>query len=244
MAVTSFKAMVADIKLDLNKVERETLPFASIVALTRTAVQARDLVRAEMPRIFKSPTPYTVNAVRAMPATKATLASAVLLRTAGEVPAGDYLGPEILDGFRNEKRSERALQLADAMLPGQFEMPSREAVLDAYGNIPRGEIVKILSGISPRATLAKPAIRRSHKRQGFKTRQTGSPFFVAKSKRTGKPLGIWQVVSSGHVEPVLIFANRAPVYLERFPFDDMVARLADRLFPAELKKALLEFSGR
>jgi len=47
-------------------------------------------------------------------------------------------------------------------------------------------------------------------------------FFVARSKRDGSPLGIYQVVGPGRVEPVMIFSKKAPTYYVRFNFAHVV----------------------
>ena len=236
--IVTFEAMIRDMREDLTKVYRETLPFASVVALTRTAIAARDGVRLEMPRVFDRPTPFAIRGVQAVPANKATMTSAVTLNA-----ARNYIVPEVDAGERGSKASENALRLAGVMPSADYEVPSRQAVLDQYGNLPRATIMKVLSSLKAKP-LASPAVRRSHKRGGFKSRQTGTPYFVAKSKQTGQPLGIWQIVSSGHVAPVLIFTDRDPAYRERLPFDDIVKRIAEATFPVELEKALLEFAAR
>ena len=57
------------------------------------------------------------------------------------------------------------------------------------------------------------------------------------------PFGIYQIVSKGHVRPVLIFANRAPDYRARFRFPELVERVVREKFHDEMRRALLETIG-
>ena len=50
---------------------------AMATALTRTAVQVRNAVQAEMPRVLDRPTPYTTRQLRYVPAKADRLAAAV-----------------------------------------------------------------------------------------------------------------------------------------------------------------------
>ncbi len=68
-------------------------------------------------------------------------------------------------------------------------------------------------------------------------------FFVAKSKITGQPLGIYKVLSKGHVGQVVAFVSR-PAYVERFPFWQLAVSHAERHFEEQMFQALKEQAER
>ena len=119
-------------------------------------------------------------------------------------------------------------------------MPGRAAPLDRYGNVSEAFINKILSALGAFAEGGYNANRTA--RSAKRHRQRKPIFFVARSKQDGAPLGIYQIVGSGHVEPVLIFSKKAPSYIPRFHFErlvkESVARNSAKAFNEALARAL------
>src|SRR3546814_12157740 len=64
-----------------SSMERQTL-YAMSVALNSTARDIREALRAEMPRVFDRPTPYTLHALTVRWATKDSLTAEVRFRAA------------------------------------------------------------------------------------------------------------------------------------------------------------------
>lgn len=236
--------MVDGVKEDLRLQFREKLPFAAVVAMSRTAVKCRDLMKDHMRSAFNRPTPYALNAARAVPATKQNMSAAVLLREFGGkgTPAEYFLGPEIDGGARKQKRTERAFAAAGLLNPGAYIMPGSAATLDQYGNQSRGEIVRITSVLRAfgeqgyRANRAKGWTKKNRVGQIFVVRQGNAGF------RAGLKPGVYQRKEGGAVECLMIFTRRTPTYRVRLPFYDLVQEDAARVFPGELDAAMEQFS--
>jgi len=238
----SFKGATDALAGDLKKQFRDVLPFAAVVALSRSAVIARDEVKDDMRRVFKNPTPYALGAARAKPATKQTMASAVLLRDFGGTPAENYLGPEIEGGDRHVKASEKALRIVGILPADKFIAPGKGAKLDQYGNQSAGEIVQILSALKAFSQVGYVA-NRSTRQKLAKRPRPQRQFFVAKSRITGEPLGVYEIVGTHKVAPVMAFV-RAPTYHERLDFYGLVQAKAQAAFPAQLDAALTQFGTK
>lgn len=135
---------------------------AVATALTRTAVQVRDKVKAVMPSLLDRPTPYTMRQLKYVAATAAKPVAAVGFGVVGiqdqfgnviryqnlgasETPAGRYLGTQIDGGARKAKRFGKALQAVRVLPQGWLAVPGQRAKIDAFGNQSIGEIRQILS---------------------------------------------------------------------------------------------------
>jgi hypothetical protein len=201
------------------------IPFAASQAANRLAKIGLADVKAEMERVFDRPKPFTIRGFYARLGTKRDPHGEILARSYASkgTPAGKYLLPETLGGARNLKRFERALgyQTGEA----EFTIPGRGAKLDKYGNLTQGQINKIIAAIG----------------QGGRTKK-GETYFLAHSKRDGSLLGVYRVVSTGHVEPVLVFTKHAPTYKIRFRFGAVVMQSVNthstQVFDEELRKAI------
>ena len=231
---------------DLRSEFRKQLPFGAIVALSRTAVLARDAVRQDMKRVFRHPTPYAMNAPRAVTATKETQSSAVILRDTGSVPAGNYLGPEIDAGQRRVKRFEMALRYKGILPAGMFVVPGKAAKLDSYGNMSEAQIQDVLGSLqayTPGSALARRVIRANTRRVLGKRARAAVKYFVAKSNVTHQPIGVYKVESRGKVAPVMSFV-RAPQYHQRLDFYGVVRTTAEASFGPQLDRALGELAQK
>lgn len=220
--------------------QREQLPFATALALTRTAQAVKTAEVAEMQRVFDRPKPYTLNSLYVRPATKVRLQATVKLKddAAGGTPAAKYLGAEIAGGTRLQKRFERALILRGLMPANSYAVPGRGVRLDQYGNISAGTILQILSALGAgELTAGYMANRteRSARRLGRRRRD----FFVGRPGGGRLPLGVWERIKSGSVTrvvPVLIFV-RGPHYRARFGFEAVAQRTIDEQFPVQFARA-------
>ena len=212
------------------------------IALTRTvAATRRDLI-AEMPKIFADPTPFTVNSVRYAPSQNQEASVYISDDAAKGISPRKYLGPEIEGGARGIKRGERVLMAAGMMNKGQWLVPGRSAPIDTYGNIPGPKMVQILSrvgafGQQGFAANASKATKARLRKAGLAVKSTGTNFFVAHTKSGGEPLGVWEIVSSGVVRPVLVFTNKRPNYQVRFHFHAFVEKYAAAHWTKEMEDA-------
>ena len=223
------------------------IPFASALALTRTAHAARIAVINEMRDVFDRPTPYTLSGVEVKEATPQARNAKVALKSfAGKgIAAATFLAPQITGGVRRLKRFERALQLAGYLPDGFRVVPGSGAELDSYGNIKPSQLVQILSYFRSfkesagyrgfRSNMTDQ--RRKRLARGSKTKR-GFEYFVGRPGRA--PLGVWQRTGFAHgsaIKPVLIFVREAR-YEAIFDFGYVVETTARKQFRAHFEAAL------
>jgi len=140
-----------DVLKKLTNLERKQLPFAIALGLTRTAQGAIRAQKKEMRSVFDRPTPYTVGALKYLPADKrdTPIKSAIFLAEfAGKgTPADRYLGPHIFGTMRKQKPHERRLMGKGLISAGYGTAPADDAELNRYGNIKPSTYAKILSEV-------------------------------------------------------------------------------------------------
>lgn len=231
------------------------LPYATSLALNRTAQHILEALVRVTGEVFDRPTPYTLRALRLVRATKENLVATVDYRDgAGKgISADKYLPPQVLGGGRRLKRSERALSRVG--LPKGYTVPAAGAEMDAYGNMSRGQIVKLLSYLQAfgeqgyRANSTQRSRARTAKvgksAEGYK-RINGVQYFVSRGKGTMSgnrrqplPAGVWRKTGThgADVQPVLLAVN-APEYTPRFPFNETAEAVYNERFDAEFSTAL------
>ena len=122
-------------------------------------------IRAEMGVVFDRPTPATLNSLYIQSATKQKLEARVWIKDGRGVngkgnvvgregawgkgrAASTWLTPEIYGGPRSDKGIEKMLRRKGVLKQGQYIVPGNRMELDAYGNIPKGTLNKIISGAS------------------------------------------------------------------------------------------------
>ena len=253
---------IAELRAQLAQFSDRRFNAAMATALTRTAVQVRNAVQAEMPRALDRPTPYTTRQLRYVPASADRLAAAVGFNVVnvtdqrgatigfrnlgpGETPAGKYLQPNIEGGTRRLKRMEEAMRAIGALPSGWFAMPGQGAALDAYGNVSRGQVQQVLSQL--RVQLVAGTNRNmsgdARKQIAAQRRAGGRYYVVQPGKGQGQP-GIYQRELFGrNVTPVFIFVRGAQ-YKRRFDFDGLSQRVAEESLPLEVNRAVAESLAR
>lgn len=225
---------------ELNDLEREQLPFATALALTRTAESVEEFLVGQMRTRFDRPTPYTLNSLRVFPATKTKLVARVWMKDEAvkAAPATKWLSPEIYGGQRNDKRAEVMLRAKGILPDGKFVVPGKGAKLDRYGNISRGQLTQALSGVG------------GFTEQGYDANATGS----ARSRRKGnarryfvmfdgdrKPLGIAERTGNGRDKLSILLAFVArPSYRKAFPFHELAEQHAEAQLPGQFRAAIAE----
>lgn len=238
----SVKADVAEVLKYLDDVQRKQVPFATALALNKTARVTRDRIRRDMPKYLDQPTAFTVRGVlsggRGHVATKRNLTAEVWIRDEASkgTPPIKYLAPQIYGGGRKQKSSERQLKKRGKLDSG-YMVPARH-LRNARGNITKGKMTQILSAVQGFTEVGYMANRtgRSARRNKGKQKQ----HFVAKrgNRRTGHLApGIWERTASGRIRPALI-QIRAPYYRKRLPFFELADRYSRQVFPREFAVAL------
>ena len=118
MIEISVASNIKQVRRELNAMQRKQLPFATALALTRTAQAVQRAETAQIPRKIDRPTPFTQRAIAFDRATKSRLYSVVRVKP---VQAA-YLGWQISGGVRRPARSATAV-------------PAKTLKLNQYGNI-------------------------------------------------------------------------------------------------------------
>lgn len=244
--------------LSLDRLEREQLPFAAALALTRTAQQVQQALRADMAISFDRPTRATLNSLFIEPATKDRMTARVWINDGGvsahrqgvarasggsmggwgaDRAAIRWLKPQLDGGGRKHKSFERMLQRRGMLGTDQYVVPGEGAPLDQHGNIRRGALNRILSGA------------RLFTEEGYNANRTGSRkseakgtnrYFVIRKGR--KAIGVAERMRRGKgsrnsIRMVLVFATR-PSYIKRFDFYGVADKTASAALPAEFEKAM------
>lgn len=252
-----------EIKVDTSGLDRlarqwqakaKQIPFATSLAINRTAQEVRKAEQHEIQDSFDRPTPTTLNSIRVINSTKATLKATVYVQNElgkGNAPS-KYLLTTITGGFRASKRYENALRAAGVLPEGMVTVPGKAAIIDQFGNMSRGQIVQILSyfkaaeraGYRVGYTANITDKRRERMRAGTKTKR-GIEYFVGRPADGKLPLGIWQRItqfarhgdSTSAIKPILIFVERS-TYQRYFEFKRTAELAVEREWPRQIERAL------
>lgn len=254
--VTTNAAVVA---AALRGETEKSIRRAGVIAATRTAQAVKAAIRAEMPKAFDRPTPWTLDSLFVDPARfeqQTPEARVWVKEDAGGkgVPPTKYLLPEVEGGARGWKRSERAFQAIGLLQADQQMVPAAGAPRDAYGNIPRGFIVQMLSYFSAFNAAGYTANMSKRRRAKLADRQRtadgylkigGVEYFISRGRGMwyGRlqhlPAGIWsrKGIHGSDVTPVILFVRRAS-YRPRLDFADIARRVDREVFEKEFERAL------
>jgi hypothetical protein len=235
MISIDIRADVTDAIKGLTRLEKEQVPFATAVALTRSAKNAETNLKAEIGRVFERPTPFTQNSIYTRVATKRDLTASVEVKNfAGKADAPiRWLAPQIYGGGRRRKRFEQLLATQGLLPVGLYAVPGLGARLDRYGNMSRGQIVQILSAVGASRDAGQ---NRRGKRKG---RRRGGDYFVARAGGHLKP-GVYERIGfafGSAVRPVLLFV-KAPFYRKRLRFFEITQDTVRVEFPRQFVIAL------
>lgn len=216
--------------------------FAAAVALTRTALAAKAEVGRLMPSELDRPKPGTTRALRVERATKDNLTAVVRLQNRGEgVPSSEFIGHNVTGGRRGMKRSELMLRAAGILPDGLYTIPGKEAKLDAYGNMSRGQIVSILSyfrtfGITP---LNSRRMNMTDKARARLAKRRAEYFIVPiRDRKMGLYPGIWRRAGN-ELQPVLMFV-RPGTHKKLVKIHETGERVARREFSKEFDRAFAD----
>jgi hypothetical protein len=236
-------------------------------ASNETGFYVLNKFKQQMPHFIDRPTPFTLNSMFVKKATGNSLETTVQWKDftgSGSIPAGKYLTPEVYGGARKQKRFERALQAAGLLPSGYVAVPTKDAPVDSYGNVPGGYITQILSYLK-----ANPDYTQNRQVQRLKRMSTGSlikgighavinrgqlaakeaaakkrgkKFFAVIRGRDGNPLpsGIYERVNfslGSGVRRIFAFVPVA-TYRVTFPFYDIGSEAAISKFPSKLDEAI------
>lgn len=223
----------------MRELEKRQIPFVMARTATLLAQRVKKGSITVMQKRLDRPTPTTLNSLFVKMATK-TRAAEVYFKDswASGIPADTYLQQAVSGGLRPHKRFEKSLIARGILRSGQYAVPTT-AFMNQYGNVSRGTMLKILSGLGA-----------AESSRGYQANATGS----ARSRRKGNALrffageldgtqGVWERKSLGkgdEVRPVFIFSDSAPRYRTIFPFFKIGQNIVNANFQADAGTAWAE----
>jgi len=224
----------------LNDVQRKQIPFATSVALNKTAKLGEGGIKSEMGRVLDNPKPYTLGGTFVSNSTKSNLTAIVGLKdkAAGRGRgAGVYLLPLVAGIPRKQTGWERALQSIGAIPNGMRAVPAAGAKLDTYGNLNKRQVTEIMGSLRTRLRTFKGKGKRAHA-SGYFVALPGQP-----STRHLPPGIYYRIERAGDsvIKPIVIFVDRAqyrPTLKIAKTVGDVVTKNFQREFDSALSYAL------
>lgn len=242
MITASVDASVFNRRLDKLRSDVRT---KTVSALNWTIYNVRDAHRAAMSNVFDRPTAFTLNQSNLVkPATDKSTEATTMLRndqSSGTAPSR-YLRPSVVGGQRAVKPYESALQQLGLMPKGWVSIPGNGAKLDSFGNMQRGQITQILSALGAAEQRAGYSANRTDQ-SALRNRKSRDYFVSTPSLPNPRgvkgrlPFGVYQRTGPGRIVTVLRYRN-AHQYDERFDYVGIAARIAQRDFERNLRKAV------
>ena len=223
----------------MRELEKKHIPFVMARTATLLAQRVKKGTITVMQKRLDRPTPTTLNSLFVKMATKASAAEVYFKDSwASGIPADTYLQQAVSGGLRPHKRFEKSLIARGIMRSGQYAVPTTP-FMNQYGNVSRGTMLKILSGLGAAEST-----------RGYQANASGS----ARSRRKGNThrffsgdvdgtQGVWERKSMGMgdaVRPVFIFADSAPRYRTIFPFFKIGQNIVNANYQADAATAWAE----
>jgi hypothetical protein len=229
-----FKIVVnVDISKALAKIgaARDQVPFATALALTKTAQDVKAAAQGGMDTAFENVTRYTRNSLAITAATKAALTAYVGVR-GGETGAVKWLRPEIFGGQR-QSGIEVLLKQINLPPPGMYAVPGANAKLTSNKKVDINWLASLVGAIQIQGQSGI-TIRQG---KGKNARKGGAGQYFVLLQKWGKlPPGIYGKRGTA-VFPYIIFVRQA-VYKKRFDFYGIAASTARQQFPIQFTAAL------
>lgn len=209
---------------------RDQVPFATALALTKTAQFTKEALRQGMTRSFVSVTNYTKNSLAVTAANKRELTAYINVR-GDDAGAIKWLRPEVYGGKR-QFALEALLQKAGLPPPGMYAIPGKFAKLSG-GHVDIGWVANLVAAIlvNGQSGITISMTKRRNVRKG------GSEQYFVLKAAWGKLLpGIYGKRGSG-VYPYIVFV-RQPSYAKRYDFFGIAKVAATNQFPIEFDLAI------
>lgn len=235
MIEISVESNIKDVERWLDGVQRKQLPFATSVALNKTAQDVQKSLVSSM-SVFDRPKSVTLRGVYMKRSDKRKLVAEVGLksRTTNAPPVSQYLEANVEGGERLDKRSEILLRNAGILPAGMQTRPGPDAKLDAWGNMSRGQIVKIISYFRAFGSIAASGRGKAGGTQSAKlNRSTRKP---REQKLFATPSGIYE--RRGKMVLGLVTFIQPQHYRRRYDFKRIATTVVQRKFDRHFKDAL------
>jgi hypothetical protein len=153
-------------------------------------------------------------------------------------PPAKYLLTEVEGGQRRRKGFERLLQSRGLLSPTQFAVMGRGAQANQFGNVPAGQVTKILSQLGAQRDRYQNQTDVSKQRRRRRKDNRDGEYFVITRRRGALRPGIYERIGRGSgVRSIFIFTNTAG-YSPRYDIFGMAEDTWKRLMPFFLKREL------
>lgn len=226
----------------LKGMERQ-LPYATMLALNKTAELAQVEVRQQTARVFDRPTRWAMDASFIRYAKKHALTASVALkgRDRGVVDKEtNFLYPQVYGTPRGRKAMETALLRVGALRSNEFIVPAKDLPLDAFGNVPTKLVRQILSQLkAAEVNDAGYSANRTDSKRSKRTVAKAGTFFVPRAG-SGLPRGIYQRIRTGlgwATRMIFKIVVGKPKYRKRLDFFAIGQQAYNRHFDREFKDA-------
>lgn len=226
------------VKVDMQKfidkmnAARDQIPFATALALTRTAQAVKADLVSGMSSAFRSPTTYTLNSLYLDRATKANLVATIGVKGADSgTGAVKWLKPEIYGGVR-ERGLELFLEPLGLPPPGLYAVPGSKAKMTSNGKIDMTWVKRLVADIGSQGKSGLV----SKRWRGIRKRDGALKYFILEAK-WGKLLPGIYAKQGRSLLPLIMFV-RQPKYRKRFDFYGIAQRTAQQRFPQEFAAAV------
>lgn len=265
---------MVDLKIDsqlpdalkkLEGISQDKWPSILSYAANQTGYYVVNKYKQQMPSFIDRPVPFTVSSLYLKPAKPSNLAATVQWRDFADkgTSAGKYLKPEVEGGTRPQKKFERALSFAGILPGGWFAIPTKDAPIDSYGNVPASLYNQILSYLRANPDsmqnrrveklrsqgftkfvkgAAKAALNYEKMKKAEDRKRAKQMKFFAVSPDGNNPLppGIYERVNlfGGAIRRLFNFVSKPPQYKATFPFDKIGTDAANQKFPEKLQEAI------
>lgn len=222
---------------------------SSMTALNRTAYKiAKEDLPKIMEQVFHRPTKWVTRGINYVKADKTRQSVKVLLPDWAPKGVGTarILAAHIQGGARELKASEKKMQASGILPKGMYIAPGSKMRLNAYGNIPQSQMIRIMSALDVWA--------RSGMQSGFNAGQTAESrkrnkkaytrLFVVNTRNSNLPMGIYNRSANNKNIKQLIAFIRRPYYKVRFKFYEEASKIFDKVYIQEFRKAFDDYSNR
>ena len=233
--------MVARIKVDTSDLERfarqfgeqgaRQIKYATARALTALAKKGQKAIEQQIGGVFSNATPWIRKGVFVTAARTSGLEATVGIKDQGaRATPAHYLREHITAGERGNKPMELAMRSMGILPAGWLAVPSRDGVQrDAYGNVSRATLSRILRALSQKQTTTRGAI-------------AARVFVIKPGVRSHLAPGIWSATRVGDqraIKPVFLFVSEVS-YRRVLDLEEIVGDVVRRDLDAEFRAAFDE----
>ncbi len=239
ITITARLEGAAALTASLGETARQ-IPFATAVALNRTARGVRESGIAEMARQFDRPTPMTLKSLFILPASKTRQEAMVYLKDReiggkNSLSMAQIIGHQFRGGTRLRKRMENAFSAAGLISPSEYLVPGPDAKIDAYGNLSRGQTQQIYAALR----IYRDAYQNTNSgaRSQRHAKAAGRIFWSDGTRKLRR--GLWATDAKGFLK-LLLLPIPTPVYRRRIDLPRLADRVVATDFPRHFEAALAQ----